>query len=291
MTTNLRKALLATATLGVMGFGISSAHATSVADVLYHGTQTLSDNSAEVLINAGGATDTKLDVGDRLRGVLAIDTASQVGPTRSFAANGVELSGFFDITVSSKTTFNGTTCLDVFCWTFAPTASFAAELAGLGFSSTAGGMIAFFEDTTPDFDRTGTVANGEATATDGNAYWLFGISNPLTDFWFATAKTDDVSMLSAFPSPLTAGGFNTGLSILDNPFGPDLLPVACLFGPVTGGCASGSLLAPDVVSATDPFQSWDNVDIKINVVPEPATLGILGLSLAAMGFVSRRRRK
>jgi hypothetical protein len=290
MTKNLRIALLATAAAGVMGLGMASANAVPVSSVLYHGKQTLSDNSAEVLINAGGATDTTLDVGDRLRGVLAIDTVSQIGPTRSFAANGVELSGFFDITVASKTAMGNVgpagVCGSAWCYTFAPTASFAAEVAGLGFSNTAGAMIAFFEDTTPDFDRTGSVALGEATATDGNPYWLFGLASA-TDFWFANTATDDVDDIPLFPPPLGAGQFNTGLSILDNPFGPDLLPVACLFGPVTGGCASGALNAPDA----GDFPSWDDVNIAINVVPEPTTLGILGLSLAAMGFVSRRRRK
>jgi hypothetical protein len=289
---NFRTALLATATAGVMGIGMSAANAVPLANVLFQGSQQLSDNSAEILINGPTSTGaTTLDVGDRLRGVLSIQTVEQGTTTRPVGTAGNnELSAIFDIEVASKS------CSVSGCsFTFKPTATFQTEVSGLGFANpSSNAMIAFFEDSTPDFTRGGTVAAGEASAKDGSKFWLFGMDTSVGDFWNATAISDDLALLNSglFAPTTPVGSFQTGLSLLDNPSGLVLTSVSCtnLFtltsGSHTGGCAEGGL---SVKSGGD-FDMWDDVNITVNVVPEPATIGFLGLALAGMGFVSRRRK-
>jgi hypothetical protein len=51
-------------------------------------------------------------------------------------------------------------------------------------------------------------------------------------------------------------------------------------------CGSGSLLGTNGTST--PFQSFDNVDFRLNVVPEPAMLSLLGIGLFAMGWMRRK---
>jgi hypothetical protein len=290
----LRDGLLATAAAGALVMGAGSAHAASSAGVLWPGVQQLSDNSAEILINGAvvGATPTTVDVGDRLRGILDIQTTEAIpgGSTNQFGANGNnELTAIFDIIVTSKTTFGVGGCLSAFCFTFGPYSGFEAEVetvAGGGWTDGTGAMIAFWDDAVVDFTRTSTVPVGEASATGGTPFWLFGIADA-TDFWIAGTTTDDIAGL--FVPPANGGTFNAGLTLLDRQAGPDLNPVDCLLGLASvHACASGSVAAPQPGSG---FDVWDNVDITINVVPEPASLGLLGLGLLGLGFASRRRRK
>jgi hypothetical protein len=290
----LRDGLLATAAAGALVLGAGSAQAATSAGVLFTGIQQLSDNSAEILIdNAGGATT--LDVGDVLRGILDIQTTEQGAFTRQFGANGNnELTAIFEIEVVEKATiggaFFGGICGSLVCFAFGPTASFEAEVESYGWTDGSGAMIAFFDDATVDFNRTGTVAAGEASATGGGLFWLFGLDGD-DDFWVAGTITDDITVIQGIPAPGNGGTFNAGLSLLDRVLGPDLNPVLC--NPLNGlgnstvdACASGNVAAP----LEGDFDIWDNVDITINVVPEPASLGLLGLGLLGLGFASRRRR-
>jgi len=202
------------------------------------------------------------------------------------------LTAIFEIQVTGISP--GGACGAAYCMSFGASTGFATELGGLGFGNTGGAMVAFFEDATTDYTRTGTIAAGEASATGGNPYWLFGLSDT-DDFWNAETDIIDISLASLFPPPTTFGFFEAGLSLLDNPFGRNLIDVACADS--SGGgvpvltsnaiCGRGGLFA----AGTGDFDSWNNVDFTIHAVPEPTTLGLFGLGLFGIGLLGRRRRR
>lgn len=285
-------AISALAALGIAG----TANAASVSSQLFNGFQLLSDNSAEYLVKGANNTDpllaTTVEVGDSLSGILSIDTVEQTGSANHLGSGGVnELTAIFQITVVGKDTNGVNGCATAFCFSFAPSTSFATDLSGdarwAGVDTT-GAMVAFYEDSANDYNRLGTDLNADiASASGGSAFWLAGIGGA-NDFWAANAVSDNIAAIGATPVPGNGGGYNVGLSLLGNPHGPMLDLVNCLNGPVNF-CGSGSLLGTG--GATTPFDSFDDVNFAVNVVPEPATLGVFGLGLLGMGAFARRRRK
>lgn len=269
---------------------IGGAQAASVSDNLFAGFQQLSDNSAEYLINGANSTGVNtVDIGDRLRGIFQIETVEKSPfPTRFLGVAGNdELSGIFDLVVVAKTGGPG-----AYQFTFAPSGALAAYGgANVG--------AAFFADSTPDYIRVRQpactdIACMEGRATDGSLFWSVGFTSA-SNFWVASSVTDDIVAIGNLPAPGNGGTFNVGVSIVPNPAatGPALGLVDC-FNPLLGAivqvsmCGSGSLLAKG--GADTPFQSFNNVDFVINRIPEPATLGLMGLGLLGVAFASRRRK-
>jgi len=286
----LMAALLGTALAAFVG----SAQAATVAATLFVGNQHLSDNSGEILINAAGTGTNTVDVGDTLFGIFNIQTDEQGGITRNFGVAGVdEFTGVFEIQVTGKQTFNGTTCLTAFCFQFGPsTAAIPAPLASGATGSLqsifgAGTMIATWDDPTPDYIRESTtLANAIVQASNGSLFATLG-----ANFWIANTISDDITAIAAIPDPGNGGTFNEALNFLVNNSGLAFSSVPCT-NTQTGAtvnvnvCGSGSLLGTNGTST--PFQSFDNVDFRLNVVPEPAMLSLLGIGLFAMGWMRRK---
>ena len=228
-----------------------------------------SDNSAEAQhVDLNG--NSFLDAGDTLRGTFDIQTGEDLippnGGTVQYGTAGVnELSGIFEIEVTSKVFVgNGLDGIagtgdDRFDYTFGPYAPFQAEF---GLSGTT--MMVFFEDTTPDYDRTGTIANAEATATDGTKVVEIGFTGDIDESWSSQGTPQDPSIGKSIPQATGLGTFNLSLGFLFNSlFGGNLGLFAGCF-PLCPGDGLVDVNASGGTSGTNGsntgYGMFDNVD-------------------------------
>lgn len=284
-TQNMKK-LIATAVGALLVSG--GVNAASVDYFFSNEITQLSDNSAEYLINPDGVNDTTLDIGDRLSGIFNINSTEGLdsgGFNPLTAGNGFdELSGVFDITVTSKVA-DGAGGWD---FVFAPSAAFESTY-GLG------AMVAFYTDPVFEYSRLNdTIANLTANITDGNLFMVAGFNGGGNEFWTSNAVTDDLAIVGAIPAPNNGGVYNAAVDLLVNNSGRVFNAVNC-FDPNSltltqvDMCGSGSLLG--IGGANTPFDTFNNVDFTMYAVPEPSMLMLFGTGLLAGAGVVRRRRK
>jgi len=156
--------------------------------------------------------------------------------------------------------------------------------------SFSGGVVEIYSDNSPDFDATGSVSQGIASATDGNL-WLSLVGSPIGGVGAATG------------APITLNSPNISGAVL----GTGLLDVtgglaASYFDTDSFGCDDDTI-EPCPDSADKKFTSsgalagggaWSftgSGDVFDRAVPEPTSLALLGAGLVGAGLSARRRRK
>ena len=243
------------------------------------GTVQLSDNSAEQHIDTNN--NGILDQGERLAGIFSIDNFTSSIPQTAIGAGTIynELTGVFDITVLTKTAPNAQGRSD---FTFGPT---NGNIVG-----------SIYQDAAQDFTRTACAfASCVASATNGNLWGNF-----TSVFWSSVNSPDTPATGGNLPLTTPLGSFSFGLNFNTNNTGFTWGKVQCV--DLTDNsvhlvdlCGQGGIIATgrNVGGANTPYDLFDNVDLTLTraaVVPEPASIALVGLALLGLGAASRKRK-
>jgi len=308
------------------GFGVfsglmlaaGSAHATDIADTLFLGDlNQWSDNSGEQIGVDDG--DFVLEVGETLRGTFDIQTVENQTPPpvgqEQYGTGGVnELSGIFEIEVESVNVdfdgdgscggnaacdgvgqfLNGDEIVD---YTFTWNDDFNTEF---GLSGTT--MVVFFEDDLSDpatqYDRTGTVSDAEDTATNGTKVLEIGFGGDADEFWLARDVPTDTTAATQTPLLSPLGNFSFGLSFLYNDLfaawvqvltGCPILPAQCADDALVDIKGQGQILG--TLGSNAEYDVFNDVNLAFQPIPEPGTLGMLGVGLLGLGLFLRNRQQ
>jgi len=288
------KSILSAAAL--VTIAASAAHAVP----LFPGLTLLEDDNREYLIK--GANNTvpalagTLQVGDRLRGVIEFGKIEQIFGGGSVNPIVPELTGIFDTEVKFIQPIldlgGNPTGLGNIVW--GPTSSFM----GNGVAGTA--MVALYTGgTNLDLNSCASIATCETAASDGSLWAVAGFGDA-DDQWISANSVLDFGAVSGIGASTKVAAVNYALSILVNNTGYTfnevkldcfpLGPFNCA-GPgkdkLTDLVGSGDVLGGE--GLTNGFGARSDIDVKVNVVPEPGSLALLSLALAGLGFVTRRR--
>jgi hypothetical protein len=271
--------------------GLALASGPAAAAVTYYFPFTVfQDDDIEFVFDNNG--NGNIDVGDRLIAVGEVPETQGIlagqGPTSVLPH---ELTFVSDVTVAAIGA-GGSLIM-------APSGA-AGLLAGFA----AGTTIAAFLDATPDLNviagTCGTQAQCEALAglglTDGSVlYATFGFADP-DDVWVGSAPGGTIAQVQAGGAASKFATFNFSQSVIVNNTGRVLLdqPCAPFCGIGVGAdglvdiTGSGDFLGGAGLNAAD-WNARSDADLQL-AIPEPGALALVGLALAAMGALRRRKK-
>jgi len=158
-------------------------------------------------------------------------------------------------------------------------------------------MPSYSED---GFDLTSSISSSDAFASWGSGDEGYLGSPALANAWIngtttlSAADGSAFSLISIDLGPLIGGVYGASVTFTGEIFGGGSVDQA--FGPISVGAFTtfsfGGFTNLTSVSwvQISPHHQFDNIVIDTQSVPEPGTLALFGIGLAAMGL-SRRRKK
>jgi hypothetical protein len=304
MKATLRKGLLAAATAGAMVVSAGAANAGSIESLFATGINLLNDRSAEVVIKGTGNVSTDIESGDYLFGIVKIDSINGTlagGGTVNNEFTAVFLTQVSSVTSAGTDPTCGGCAVSDFVFA-APGQSAWETYLGLPVGTTtpdgndlSSTVMMWFEDTTPPatpFSNTGTVAGDVAVATDGILRLTLELGDVGTS-WEGEDLPTDPADLANYPSGANVGNIQIGLNVGYESFGGNFVQNLLGFkGTNVDFVGNAKITLPTGPgSAGTEWPIWDQADINFFYVPEPATLGLMGVGLFGIGVLQRRRRK
>jgi len=282
-------AALATIGFGV-GLAVSAGPASAVVQIFSPITAFQDDDVDYVVDNGNGIIDT----GDRIISVQKyVNTQGILGGQGPTNITGEEITGVADITIATVLG-NGTLV-------FAPSGA-----AGVLSAFAAGTMVALWRDPADDLDvinaNCGTRAACLVDAGLGEGVPLYltaGFFGDVNQYWTSLpgAGGNVIATVQAGGSSTNFGVFNFGLTPGINNTGFGLGLQSCLPLCPGGGdnmiqiTGSGNIFGGQgLVPAEWTARSDNDFQIVPLQVPEPGSLALVGLALAAAGFGPLRRR-
>jgi len=285
--------------LAAIGFGVgltlSAGPASAVVEIFSPITAFQDDDLDFVVDNqpVGTVGNGIISVGDRIISVIKFgNTQGIIGGQGPTPISGEEITGVADITVAAVLG-DGTLV-------FAPSGA-----AGLLSAFAAGTMVALWRDPANDLDvinsNCGTRANCILNAGLGEGVPLYLTAGNFgdTDFFWTSlpgAGGENIATVQNGGSSTAYGAFSFGLQPGINNTGLNLGLQSCL--PFCAGglddnmiqiTGSGNILGGQGLLPAQWTARSDN-DFQIRPIPEPGSLALLGLALAAAGWGPLRRK-